>query len=254
MDDPEIIGPVAYRFPGTHSDVYTLGVVIREFAQLATSRYPASAEALLERGLREGWGWEYYPYSEELMTLIQDCTQLDGRNRPPIYDVYRRTKEWSEFMAQRLEAMDQQAQAEYSDRYFTRATVLWTRAQQEEYRHSESFRDAYFRATDWFYLNQGKYEDLCEVAVNPRPAPLGYVAIGNGLKFERIQPPPIARRVQRVRGEDPRETQPTKSAYNQGFRESIHLGGTAIQGGRKGRGLTGRVVRSIFKMFKRRER
>ncbi|KAI9881556.1 MAG: hypothetical protein M1830_000120 [Pleopsidium flavum] len=240
---------VTYPFPGSHSDVHSLGLMMQEFTRLATPRYPPYAVSLLEDGLQEGWGWEYWPYSEDLTLLIHHCTQRDARNRPTAYDLYRRTKEKSEGMAELLETLDRHAQTEHTNRYFTTGTVLYTREQQEEFKQYDGFRNAYIRATDWFHRHEEQFADLCDAAVNPRPAPPGYIAIGNGLKFARI--PNYPNPQGRYGGEQgPRESQPTRNEYGQGLQENIRLGGAALKGGPRGSGLTGKM-RSFVHRFRR---
>lgn len=240
---------VTYPFPGSHSDVHSLGLMMQEFTQLASPHYPRDAASLLENGLREGWGWEYWPYSEELTLLIHHCLQPDARNRPTAYDLYRRTKEKSDDIAELLEAMDRHAQVEHRNRYFTTASVLYTREQRDEFTQYDDYRNAYVSATDWFSRHEELFADLCDAAQNARPAPPGYIAIGNGLKFARI--PNYPNPQGRYGGEQgPHESQPTRTQYGQGLQENIRVGGIALDGGQRGRGFTGKM-RSFLHRFRR---
>lgn len=254
--DPKLRGDpqVTYPLPGSHSDVHSLGDTMREFMQCATVRYPGHAKPLLEKAIDEGWGWEYWPYSEELTRLITQCREPDGRNRPSAYELYLTTKRMSESTLEAQKALEQRAQAGNSDRRLTSTTVLYTRELQGEYKTSDRFRDSYARQTDWFHRHAKDFNNLCDAALNPRPPPPGYVAIGNGLKFKRIPEYPNPQDHRRRGEPGPRDSyislNDQQGQQGQGLPANVRAAGEVLQGGRRGRGFTGKV-RNFFSRMRR---
>lgn len=245
-DDPQ----VTYPFPGSHSDVHSLGDTMLEFLKCARSRYPAHAVPLLLEGLDEGWAWDYWPYSEELIRLIDQCRAPDGRNRPSAYGLYLTTKKTAELLLEGQTALEQRAQADISARGLTETSVLFTQEMQAKYKSSDRYRDRYFRRTDWFHQHRVDFNNLCDVALNPRPPPPGYVAIGNGLRFARIPdyPNPQPRR----RAEPgPRESYISlHEQEGQGLPANVRAAGEVLQGGRDARGFV-KKVRTFFSRMRR---
>lgn len=233
---------VTYPFPGSHSDVHSLGDMMKEFMQCAKVRYPNHALPLLREALDEGWGWEYWPYSEELSRLVEQCRAPDGRDRPSAYELYLTTKQMSESMLERQIALERRAQAGSSERGLTSTTVLYTREMQTEYKYSDRFRDSYARRTDWFRRHADDFADLCDAALNPRPPPPGYVAIGNGLRFARIPEYPNPRDHRRQGEPGPRDSYISlNDQQGQALPANIRAAGAALQGRRQAKGFTGKV-------------
>jgi len=245
--DPE----VSYPFPGSHSDVHSLGDTLREFVNCAASRYPSYAIPLLREGIDEDWGWEYWPYSEQLTRLVANCRAPDGRDRPSAYALYLTTKRMSESMLEEQTAMEKRAQAGDSGRGLTSTTVLYTREQQTEYKNSDRFRDLFNRRTDWFHTHATDFQNLCDAARNPRPAPPGYVAIGNGLKFARIPSHPNAQDHRRQGDPGPRDSHIGLHDQQQGqsLPANVRAAGAALQGDQQSSGIIGKVKEFFSRML-----
>ena len=240
---------VAYPFPGSHSDVHSLGDTILEMMTCAKQRYPKHAYPLLKEGLDEGWGWQYCPYSAELSRLVTQCREPDGRDRPSAYELYRITKEASESFLDGQIAKERQSLAEHSVRGLNSTTVLYTKELQTKYTESDAFRDLYKKKTDWFYRHKADFDDLCDAALNPRPPPPGYVAIGNGLKFARIPDYPNAQDHRRRGEPGPRDSYISLNDQQGQGPANIRAAGAALQGaGPQGRGLTGKVKNFFSRM------
>lgn len=248
--DPELRPGVAYPFPGSHSDVHSLGDMMKEFMGCVRLRYPSHALPLLKEAVVEGWGYEYWPYSKELTHLVQECRATDGRDRPTAYKLYMTTKRMSERMLGSQMAVERQAQAGSDGRGLSSATVLYTTELQREYTQSDTFRDSYTRSTDWFYQHADEVADFCDAALNPRPPPPGYVAIGNGLKFEHIPDCVDPQEDRPLTAPGPHESDVSlNDQQGEAQPADVPAAGEALEDGPQARGFKG-MLKGFFSLFR----
>ena len=146
-----------HELHGPHSDIFSLGMTVQKCLTLLKP-HKTTRDAftkLVDEPTREEQLLTFY--SPELRALLQRCMEIDPRDRPKTYTLYRETR------AQMEMHRDQMYANEYDQ--ISWETILFTKAHRMRYENDPTFRDTYRKANLqplYDYLQKHRTESLRE--------------------------------------------------------------------------------------------
>lgn len=161
------------------SDVYSLGAMMMKFLWLARDRYDRREYRQLD--FNEPWAYDYFPYSQPLVSLIRTCVLNDARARPNPLELWKLTTEHAHNAQTYVLTNMEKAWMRMHGIYYG---MILTGDQQTTFIENPNYAQLFVRETDWFWSNGHKLQALqatryCTLALASQA---GHVAILSGLQ------------------------------------------------------------------------
>lgn len=128
------------------------------------------------------YAFNYFPYSNALVTLCRQCIEPDAKKRPTAFELFQLTRGHANSLYEAV-SIASQAQSTQPGSAFE-GQVLWNQDMQDRYVNNDVFRDEYRAKNDWFVSHRPNLRKLYLAAMAPGREAIpkeGTVAMGNGL-------------------------------------------------------------------------
>lgn len=130
---------------GPHTDVYSLGRMMKSILYYLLANVYTFDD--IETLSTMQFGPEYFPYSDELLTAIETCTQMEPEDRIDIYDLVKQCRQHRIRTARQVESARQLAMQNGAESY--PGHVLWSKVERNHYRDDNNFRNSFRIHNDW---------------------------------------------------------------------------------------------------------
>lgn len=145
-------------YPTTGTDIWTLGVTIRQFISLIHKFIP---RRLYEKLVRERLKRPFY--SPALNRLVEQCLHKDPTKRPTAHQVYMLTRHYYAIHRKELFEQWEYARSKGKDVYL--GQILFTEADKKRFKKDRAFRAAYWEANrgslrDWLGVPRQEWQAL----------------------------------------------------------------------------------------------